>query len=155
MFIRKIKNRSGSYSIQIISKSTGKYRVLKSIGSGTSERDIAILLQKAKQEIEVITKRQRLFESQNDVLLESFLSELENAQVRTVGPELIFGKIYDSIGFSAVSDKLFRHLVLARLAFPLSKLKTIDYLQRYQGVSIGIDRVYRFLDKLNNTLKIR
>jgi hypothetical protein len=35
----------------------------------------------------------------------------------------------------------------------LSKLKTVNYLYRYQGVSIGIDTVYKFLDKLNATLK--
>jgi transposase len=44
-------------------------------------------------------------------------------------------------------------LVIARIAYPLSKLKTVDYLYRYQGISLDIDRVYRFLDKLNNQLK--
>ena len=44
-------------------------------------------------------------------------------------------------------------MVIARLAFPLSKLKTVDYLYRYQGKNIQIDTVYRFLDKLSNKLK--
>jgi len=44
-------------------------------------------------------------------------------------------------------------LVIARLAFPLSKLKTIEYLYRYQGISLNLDTVYRFLDKLNDKLK--
>lgn len=44
-------------------------------------------------------------------------------------------------------------MVIARLAFPLSKLKTIDYLYRFQGITLDIDSVYRFLDKLNNKLK--
>lgn len=48
---------------------------------------------------------------------------------------------------------MFRHLVIARLAFPLSKLKTIKYLYRYQSIMLDIDAVYRFLDKLNNQLK--
>lgn len=39
------------------------------------------------------------------------------------------------------------------MAFPLSKLKTIDYLYRYQGTSLDVDAVYRFLDKLNDKLK--
>jgi transposase len=93
--------------------------------------------------------------SKDDALIESYISGLQNAQVRTVGPEIIFGKIYDTIGFNAIKEDLFRHLVIARLAFPLSKLKTIDYLYRYQGVMLSIDTVYRFLDKLNNTLKER
>ena len=44
-------------------------------------------------------------------------------------------------------------MVIARLAFPLSKLKTIEYLYRYQGVILDVDAVYRFLDKLNNKYK--
>ena len=78
---------------------------------------------------------------------------LQNASIRTVGPEIIFGKIYDHIGFSAIKEKLFRHLTIARLAFPLSKLKTVEYLYRYQGVVLDIDAIYRFLDKLNSELK--
>ena len=39
------------------------------------------------------------------------------------------------------------------MLFRSSKLKTIEYLYRYQGVMLDIDAVYRFLDKLNNRLK--
>ncbi|MFZ2792132.1 MAG: transposase, partial [Bacteroidales bacterium] len=68
---------------------------------------------------------------------------LSNSNIQTVGPEIIFGKIYDHIGFNKIGEDLFRHLVISRIAFPLSKLKTIDYLFRYQGVSLEIDTVYR------------
>jgi flavoprotein len=37
MFLRKLKNRSGSMSIQIISKTGGKYKVVKTIGTGSAE----------------------------------------------------------------------------------------------------------------------
>lgn len=43
--------------------------------------------------------------------------------------------------------------MLARLSFPLSKLKTVDYLRRYQGIDIKIDAVYRFLDRLESQHK--
>ncbi|MBL0024453.1 MAG: IS1634 family transposase [Saprospiraceae bacterium] len=85
--------------------------------------------------------------------IECFLSELSNAQIRTIGPELVFGKVYNHIGYNKISSDLFRHLVIARLAFPLSKLKTIEYLYRYQGIVLDLDSVYRFLDKLNTDLK--
>ncbi len=39
--------------------------------------------------------------------------------------------------------------------YPTSKLKTVDYLQRYQGKTILIDRIYRFLDRLNDKYKDR
>ncbi len=52
MYLRKLKNRTGSISVQIISKSKGRYKVLKTIGCGSSEQEIQRLLYLGKQEIE-------------------------------------------------------------------------------------------------------
>lgn len=153
MFLRKLKNRSGSTSVQIISKSQGKYKVVKTIGSASSEQEIQKLWFLGKQEMERLSAQSKLFISEQDTLVERAMESLANASIRTVGPELIFGRIYDGIGFGAVKEDLFRHLVIARLAFPLSKLKTVEYLYRYQGIHLDIDAVYRFLDKLNKGLK--
>lgn len=153
MFVRKKKNKSGSISIQIITKSKGKYKVVKSLGSSIDPTVIFGLELKAKQEIQRMESNPSLFVFEKDTLIESFLSEVQNAQIRTIGPELVFGKIFDFIGFNTISEPLFRHLVIARLAFPLSKLKTIEYLYRFQGVCLDLDTVYRFLDKLNEQLK--
>jgi transposase len=153
MYVRKLKNRSGSQSIQVIQKQNGRYIVIKTLGSATTQQEIEKLVNLAKQEMERLCGQPKLFISQSDEAIEQAFSVLENASIRTLGPEIIFGKIYDCIGFGAINESLFRHLVIARLAFPLSKLKTIDYLYRYQGTSLDIDAVYRFLDKLNNKLK--
>lgn len=153
MFVRQKKNKSGSISIQIISKYQGKYKVVKTFGSSADPTVIYGLELKAKQEIKRLESNSSLFIFEKEALIESFLSEVENAQIRTIGPELVFGKIFDHIGFSAVKEDLFRHLVIARLAFPLSKLKTIEYLYRYRGISLEINTVYRFLDKLSDQLK--
>lgn len=153
MFIRQLRNRSGSISIQIISKARGRYKVVKSLGSATTQQEIDRLVQSAQQEIEQLSKPQKLFRSETDDMIVSVLSSLSNSNIQTVGPEIIFGKIFDHVGFKEVEEDLFRHLVISRLAFPLSKLKTIEYLYRYQGVMLDIDAVYRFLDKLNNRLK--
>jgi len=153
MFVRKKPNRSGSQSIQVIQKVKGRYKVVKTIGSATTRQEIEKLVNLARQEIERLTAQPKLFNSESDTAIEQAFAVLNNANIRTLGPEIIFGKIYDSIGFGAISESLFRHLVIARLAFPLSKLKTIDYLYRYQGTSLDIDAVYRFLDKLNDKLK--
>jgi transposase len=153
MFLRKLKNRSGSISVQIISKTSGKYKVVKTLGSSANEQEIQQLVYLGKQEIERLSNQSMFFVSENDMMVEQVFSALKNASIRTVGPEIIFGKIYDNIGFNTVKEDLFRHLVIARLAFPLSKLKTIDYLYRFQGIMLDIDAIYRFLDKLNNQLK--
>ena len=153
MFIREKQNKSGSSSVQIISKSAGRYKVVKTIGSSCSQEGISLLLHQARHELSQIQKQSNLFPSQSDANIEGFLNTLKNADISVIGPELVFGKIYDHIGFNAINEVLFRHLVIARLAFPLSKLKTIDYLQRYQGVCLNISSIYRFLDKLNHSLK--
>jgi len=155
MFLRKKKNSSGSISVQIISKSSGKYKVVKTIGSSCNEQEIQKLVYCGKQELERLFNQPKLFISETDTLVEQVFSTMGNACIRTVGPEIIFGKIYDSIGFGALQEDLFKHLVIARLAFPLSKLKTIEYLYRFQGLMLDIDAVYRFLDKLNSKLKER
>jgi transposase len=127
--------------------------VVKSLGSATTQQEIDQLVQSAQQEIDRLSKPQKLFRSETDEMIVSVLSSLSNSNIQTVGPEIIFGKIFDHVGFREVEEDLFRHLVISRLAFPLSKLKTIEYLYRYQGVTLDIDAVYRFLDKLNNRLK--
>jgi transposase len=153
MFLRKLKNRSGSISVQIISKSGGKYKVVKTIGSTKTEQEIQRLWYLGKQELERLSIQPKLFVSETDTIVDSIFETLSNASIKIVGPELIFGKIYDKIGFNKIDKELFRHLVISRLAFPLSKLKTADYLYRYQGVSLSVSSIYRFLDKLNNKLK--
>ena len=97
-----------------------------------------------------MTKQLELFESKNDKLVEQVFETLQNSSIKTVEPELIFGKIFDHIGYNKIEEDMFRHLVTSRLAFPLSKLKTSEYLYRYQGVSLGIDSIYRFLDELTD-----
>jgi len=153
MFVHPKKNKSGSINIQIISKSLGKCKVVRILGSATTQQEIERLTQLAQQEIERLSEPLTLFSSPDDILVEKVFESLDNSSIQTVGPELVFGKIFDDIGFNRVGEELFRHLVISRLAFPLSKLKTIEYLYRYQGVTLDIDAVYRFLDKLNTRLK--
>ena len=153
MFLRKKQNTSGSISVQIISKFSGKYKVIKPIGSSSNKQEIQKLVFFGKQELENLFNLPRMFISERDTVIEQVFSALGNASIRTVGPEIIFGKIYHSIGFGALQEDLFMYFAIVRLAFPFSKLKTIEYLYRFRGVMLDIDAVYRFRDKLNSKLK--
>ncbi len=99
--------------------------------------------------------RLKLFVSEKDMLVDEMFSSLSNANIQVVGPEIIFGKIYDKIGFNRIKEELCKHLVIARLSFPLSNLKTLDYLYRYQGISLSIGKVYRFVRQTEQSLKNR
>lgn len=155
MFARKKRNKSGVVSIQIIDKSNG-YRVVQTVGSSSHPDEIACLWLRAQQTVRRDNPEQGLLfrtKSDKDLALQDFVHCLRNTQIHTVGPELIFGALFDRIGFSEIKDELFRHLTIARLAFPVSKLKTIDYLRRYRGIETSKDAIYRFMDKLNNRYK--
>ncbi len=75
MFIRKKPNKSGSISVQIISKSGGKYHVHKTISSGQSEQEVEKLYFLAKQQLERISAQPKLFISETDAVI-SLLIEL-------------------------------------------------------------------------------
>lgn len=139
--------------MQIILKDRGRYKVVKTIGCSDDVEQVQKLIFLGIQEIERLSLQKHLIASENDTIVEQVFGTIANSSIRTVGPEIIFGKIYDSIGFNHINEELFRHLVIARLTFPLSKLKTIEYLYRYQGITLDTDMVYRFLDKISNLLK--
>lgn len=128
--------------------------MVKTIGVSSDPDILEQLIQQANWWIQQQQHRDQLklfpFQTKEEQTIEGFVSQITNAQVRTVGPELIFGVLFDRLGFNSIPDVLFRHLVIARLAYPASKLKTTDYLYRYCGIVIGVDAVYRFLDKLKN-----
>jgi len=150
MFVRKHKNKSGTTSIHIIDKSSGAYRMVKSVGSARNPDTIERLVRKAHDELHPAHDIQPpLFATMptGDAIVENFLDGVANAHVRTIGPECIFGAIFDAIGFNAIRGNLFRHLVIARLAYPASKLKTVDYLERYQGTHTTEDAIYKYLDR--------
>ncbi|MFH1394774.1 MAG: IS1634 family transposase [Candidatus Omnitrophota bacterium] len=155
MFVRKKRNKSGSVSVQIINKSDG-YKVVKTIGCAKTPKKIQQLVNKARHIIRTCDGTQGelfLFESKEKSIIENFLKDLSNAQIHTIGPEIIFGTLFDRIGFNIVKEDLFRDIVITRLVYPTSKLKTVDYLYRHRGLQIKPDTVYRFLDKLCDEYK--
>ena len=151
MFIRKKKNSTGSISIQIIDKSTGKYKVINTIGSSKNLQEIERLVIDGKKWIREYTGALELdFNNEKD-LVESVLSNIE--QITVKGTELLLGKLFDEVGFNKIEDRVFKHLVISRIIYPTSKLKTIDYIEQYQSIKIEKDIIYRYLDKLYNTQK--
>ncbi len=148
MFVRKKKNKSGSTSIQIIQKINRSNRVIKTIGSSIDPNEIEQLYLQALYEVPRLYGP-TLFDS----FQEPLVSELTNDSVRIIGPELIFGKIYDKIGFNIFKEPLLRHMVISRITHPGSKLQLSNYLSATGTQEISVYSIYRFMDKLNSKLK--
>jgi transposase len=154
MFVRKKQNKSGSLSIQIISKNRGKYKVISTVGCAKTKREEELLVLMAKTELERLQGSQTLFAEHDDLVIENFVNGIANDHLQIVGSELILGKIYRKIGFpEGGCPDLFKNLVLCRLVYPGSKLKTVDYFRQHLNTDVSVYSIYRFLDQLNAELK--
>lgn len=157
MFVRKKKNRSGSISVVVADKSSGKFTELKTIGVATSEEDIADLVVRGKDWISHYDGQQIIdFEctgerkKENEVsITDEVLSNIIQTSLRS--PQTIINKVYDSIGFNAIKDEELRHLVVSMICSPMSKKATVDYLRRHFKDDVSLQKIYRYLDKLYNT----
>lgn len=95
-----------------------------------------------------------LFVEHDDLVVENFVNGIANDHLQIVGSVLILGKIFEKIGFpTGGSCNYFRNLVLCRLVYPGSKLKTVDYFRQHLNMDVSVYSIYRFLDELNNSLK--
>ena len=149
MFIRKKKNNSVSISIQVISKNSGKYKVVETIGCGVSEYEIEQLLQQANERL--LELEPTLFDF---IDYQSKKQKLNNKDMRIIGDELIFGKLFKDIGCQDINlkkikdNEIFKALVISRLLYPGSKLYLIDYFHIYKKQKIDKNQIYRFLDTI-------
>ena len=153
MFIRKKHNKSGSISIHIVRKEGGRQVHVLSIGTATNDQEIIELEQMALEKLSALQFQSELdFNYAED---EAFIQKLQSAieHIEISGVELILGKLFNEIGFNKIKEPLFRHLVLSRICYPGSKLKTVEYLLRHHQLSFEIDAVYRYLDKINSRYK--
>jgi transposase len=148
MFVRKKPNKSGSVSIQIIQKINRSNRVIKTIGTSNDPVEIEQLYQQALHELPRLFGPTLFDQPENISIL-----ELDNDSLRVVGPELVFGRIYDYIGYSKIKEPLLKDMVISRITHPGSKLKLSEYLKASGRKEVSVYSIYRFMDKLNKNLK--
>lgn len=152
MFVHRKPNKSGSYSI--IVKEKDKHgrgnKTVKIIGTSSDERELQDLERRGWEYIDSL-RGPLLPLGYTDPFedgLEEFLSGISNAHIQVIGPELIYGSLYDRIGYGQLDSDMFRHLVICRLFNPGSKLRTVEYLRRYLGKDYDVEAIYKFLDNL-------
>ena len=145
MFVRKKRNRSGSISVVVVDKSRGRFREVRQFGVVHTNAEADALCLQARDWIRRYGGQQTIdFEgeacaSENDV--DRLVSRIDGVSIN--GTQLILNHIYDSIGFSCIKDDILRHLVVARICQPSSKLATTSYLRSYFKEDIDLSRIYR------------
>ena len=108
MFFRRKPNKSGTFSVQVVEKRDGKSVVIQRIGTSGDEIELRRLERKAQQWIDEQRGPKLPFAWEKDDVISDFMSTLANSQVRVYGPELVYGSLYDQIGYNAIKDEMFR-----------------------------------------------
>ena len=154
MFIRKKTNPSGIVSVQVIDKSCGRYKVVRTIGSSSDSNTIEELCKQGKQWIAGYVGEQNVFDTFNKEQEEMqvtthLLSNIENILLN--GTQLILNRVFQKVGFDAIKDDILKQLVIARLSQPLSKAGTVEYLKSHFDEDVELHKIYRYLDKLHSS----
>jgi transposase len=153
MFIRKRRNRSGSTSIVVVNKRHGQFVEVRNFGTAETDDDINKLYAQAhkwlmsnggQQSIDFDDLKGREYEETRRVI-----DNMDAAMIN--GTQLLLTQIYDSIGFDRIHDDVLRHLVIARVSQPMSKLATVEYLKSYYDEDVDLNRIYRYMDRLYKT----
>lgn len=152
MFVRKKRNRSGSTSIVVVDKSDGTYREVRSFGTSSDLAEIDRLYGKATEWISSYAGQQLLdFDETEEAIRETreIISRIERTLQNA--PQSILTRIYENIGFGAISDDILRHLVIARVCHPSSKVATVEYLKSYFDEDVRLYSIYRYMDRLHSS----
>lgn len=150
MFVRKKKNRSGTTTVVVVSKRHGRFVEVKNFGTVMSDTDVSKLYSKAQHWLRTNGGQQSLdFEDMKGREMEEterFFDNIDSVLIN--GTQLLLNQVYDSIGFCRIQDDVLRHLVIARISQPMSKLATVEYLKSYYDEDVDLNQIYRYMDRL-------
>lgn len=142
LHIRVIKTKGNSRSVQVYRYKNSKRVIVRHIGSGTSDEQIATLQEMARVFIADCTKQAYLFDEaipdEHTILL---------SQCEYIGNYYSF--LYDvlrsiqhQIGYTLSADILLNDLALIRIIEPASKLRSLELLETYFGIRHRRQRFY-------------
>ncbi len=152
--IRTTKTNSKKNAVQVVSYHKGKTSVVKHIGSGLTNEELASLRRLAENYI-----------NQNDPVLRLPLAPPETKASASPLGHLVtvenlkitnsyhlfayefYRAFYSFNGFDGLNNGLLRDLVLMRMAEPASKLRSIELLQKYFGIAYSKNTVYKNISK--------
>jgi transposase len=179
MFVRTKRSlETNNTAIQIVENlradGTTKQRVIRHIGTASTDEDISRLKQIAetvKNELE----SKSLYQSKINVSGQYgrlvgktkavsdketvHIVKLEETNRSILGIHDVYGYIYDLLEFTnpfsrparrEYSAKILREIVLCRIAYPSSKRGAVEKLNDAFGVSLNLDRVYQMMDKIDD-----
>ncbi|MBI4129600.1 IS1634 family transposase, partial [Candidatus Peregrinibacteria bacterium] len=172
MFIRVKDKPNGHKAIQIVDTfrmgDQVRQKILKHVGAARNDQELESYRQLAQAILEGLRTQPCLpLPQQQPQVVPRVTSDPGDDRVRMrdlreqsrviEGIRDILGGVYDELGFGGVlkpsrrdacGDGILRDLVLARLATPASKRKSVEILGRSHGIARSLDQVYRMMDQV-------
>jgi len=147
--VRKTRTASGATGVQVVRYEGSRCVVVKHIGSARDEDGLRSLLDSAERYAEAHRRQPNLFADRPDTTAQG---QLDLSQARLLGVTHPFIR---RVLLACASrchlgwlPELYLDLALMRIVEPVSKLRTLELLERYFGVRYARRTVYRLLPKL-------
>jgi hypothetical protein len=184
MYIRvKTTPNSPRKSVQLVASvrhgNKVSQRIVRHVGIAMDEEDVDKLTQLARHikvklehdenpklfPPEVIEKieQSRQSRKQSSSSLPVNLQDIQEEQRFIQGIHAVYGALYEDLGFNKIfpnparnrmATRIIRQIVLARIANPVSKRKSVTMLEKDFGVSLNLDYVYKVMDKISQDTTI-
>lgn len=151
-YIRKTKTASCATAVQIVKYVNRKIEIIKHVGSAHNVYEEQILVEMAKSFIEQATKQSSLFSAPEQSASSIILDKYEYLGVRFTFIYEIISKLLDRFNFSSLGSKLLGDLIIMRLVEPASKLRSVELLKEYFGIS---HRRQNFHEELPRLVKLK
>jgi transposase len=148
--IRTTKTASGATAVQVVKRAHQQTTVVKHIGSAQTQKRLEELLSLARS---YIAKEQLMKPLFPEVFApEDHLVSLNNIQVTNdyyhhFAYEF-FAFFYAYNGFSVLQNKLLQDFAIIRIVEPASKVRSLQLLKEYFGITHGYAKLYKTLRKI-------
>lgn len=99
----------------VVKTKSRKQRVVKTVDSSRDSDEIERLVAERRKYIAEMQESLLPGLDDDENAVDAFVGCLTNSQVKVVGLDLVFCRLYDHIGLNAIPSDMFRHMVMCRL----------------------------------------
>ncbi len=145
LHIRRIKNRSGNIGVQVVSRPSRRIKIEKHFGTARDKEELDRLIEEACQYINSQTNQQTL---PFNTLTDEFFKQIILKKVSHIYAYEFLNKCYSKLGFNFIDSNLLKDLSIVRIIEPSSKIKAIELLNDYFGISYTKNYLYKELPKI-------
>jgi hypothetical protein len=142
LYVRVVKTKGGSHSVQVIRYENSKRVIVKHIGTGSADEEINALSEIARSYIEDISQQLSLFAAVQLPDSVVMLSQCEYLGFYYTFLYDVLSAIQTQIGYTSQIDGMLNDLVIMRIVEPSSKLRSIELMETYFGIRHRRQRYY-------------